>query len=132
MNQAMNRARPPQAQGFTLLEVLVALAIVAIALGAAVRLSGEIINGTTSLKQHTLARWLAQNRINTLLAVNSWPSIGASDGDESMANFDFHWQQDVSNTPNQFYRRIEVRVYAHGDADFAIADLVTYMHESQN
>lgn len=119
-------------KGFTLLEVLVALAVIAIALGAAVRLSGAMIDTSYSLKQRTVARWIAENRLNLLLATNNFPTIGSKDGAESMAGMQFHWQEDVSNTPNQYFRRVELRVYSEDDRDFALAILAGYVHVSQN
>lgn len=121
-----------RSKAFTLLEVLVALAVIAIALGAAVRLSGDMINTTQNLKQRTVARWIAQNRINLHLAANDWPAIGSLSGDETMTGMPFHWQEDVSNTPNKYYRRIEMRVYNNEDRDFALVTLIGYIHETQN
>lgn len=123
---------PKPARAFTLLEVLVALAIIAIALGAAVRLAGDMIDTSYALKQRTVARWIAQNRLNTHLAQNNFPALGSSEGDESMGGMDFHWQEDVSNTPNQYFRRIELRVYDSSDRDFALSILSGYVHVSQN
>ncbi len=121
-----------RSKAFTLLEVLVALAVIAIALGAAVRLSGDMINTTQNLKQRTVARWIAQNRLNLHLASNDWPAIGSLAGEEEMAGMSFHWQEDVSNTPNKYYRRIELRVYNNEDRDFALVSLIGYLHETQN
>lgn len=119
-------------KGFTLLEVLVALAVVAIALGAAVQLSASLIDTSYALRQRTLARWVAQNHLNLMLARNQFPAIGSRDGEEQMAGRTFRWREDVSNTPNQYYRRVELRVFDETDADFALASLIAYVHESQN
>lgn len=123
--------RPPN-KGFTLLEVLVALAIVAVSLGAAVQLAAGLVDTSQNLRQRTLARWVAQNRLNFLLATNQFPAIGSSSGEDKMAGQQFTWQEDVSNTPNQFFRRVEVRVYSPQDQDFALSILTAYVHESQN
>lgn len=117
--------------GFTLLEVLVALAVVAIALGAAVRLSGNIIDGTQGIKERTLGRWIAQNEINKrLLAANANnpPALGAKNGETTMGGIRFRWQEDVSSTEDQSYRRIEVRVYNEQDQDFAVASVIGYIN----
>lgn len=118
--------------GFTLLEVMVALAIVAIALGAAVRLSGEIVTSSFDIRQRQFGRWIAQNRLNLHLASNDWPALGTVDGEDTMGGEHFRWQETVSSTPNIHFRRIEVRVFSDDEPDFALASLIGYVHESQN
>lgn len=125
-------SHPKLNKAFTLLEVLVALAVIAIALGAAVHLSGNLIDTSYTLKQRTVARWMAQNRLNLHIANNQFPAIGSSEGDESMGGMSFHWQEDVSNTPNKFFRRVEMRVYSEDDRDFALSILSAYIHVTQN
>lgn len=126
----MLRQKP--ASGFTLLEVLVALVVLAVALGAAVQLAGTLVDTSHELRQRTVARWIAQNRLNLMLANNQFPAIGSATGEESMAGMQFHWQEDVSNTPNQYFRRVEVRVYSPEDRDFALSIMAAYVHSTQN
>lgn len=78
------RARPRdagRARGFTLLESLVALAIVAIALVSALRAMGATAQSTAALREHTLASWVAQNRLAMHRATAAWPAIGEYRGE---------------------------------------------------
>ena len=102
---------PRLLSGFTLIEVLIALAILAIALTAAVRAASVATDSANETKLRTLATWIAQNRIALVNANNaSLPSAGESNGRETMANIEFEWKQKISNTPNPAFRKIEVQV----------------------
>ncbi|MBV1776953.1 type II secretion system minor pseudopilin GspI [Burkholderiaceae bacterium DAT-1] len=113
--------------GFTLIEVLVALAVIAIALSAAVRATVGTIRGADSLKHHVAAGWVAQNRINFYVASGQFPDLGKHEGDESQAGMSFHWVEDVGGTPNPAFRRLEVKVYADENREHADAILVGYI-----
>jgi general secretion pathway protein I len=93
--------RPPDGsrqRGFTLIEVLVALVIVAFGMGAVLSaLSASAVN-VSSLREKTLAQWVALNRIADVRLDLQPPQVGTSEGDvKGFANGDWHWQQIVSN-----------------------------------
>jgi general secretion pathway protein I len=98
------------AAGFTLLETLVALAIVAIALISALRAMGATAQSSAALREHTLASWVAQNRLALHRAGAAWPAVGEYSGEAEQARVRFRWQETVSGTPNVLFRRIDVRV----------------------
>ncbi|WP_454456546.1 type II secretion system minor pseudopilin GspI [Thauera phenylacetica] len=117
------RARPrgaTRARGFTLLETLVALAIVAIALVSALRAMGATAQSTAALREHTLASWVAQNRLAMHRATAAWPAIGEYRGEAEQARVKMRWEEKVSGTPNALFRRIDVRVLdARGERTLA-------------
>ena len=117
---------PISIRGFTLLEVLVALAIVAVALSAAVRAGGVSIDSSAQVKERMLATWVAQNRLAELSARRAFPAFGATNGDASQAGRSFTWEQVVGTTPNSDFRRVEIRVRATGQ-DHVAATLVGYL-----
>lgn len=100
--------------GFTLVEVLVALAILAVALSAAVRAASVAIDSARDSKLRTLATWIAQNRISELssqVAVsNALPGASDTEGANSQAGIELNWQQKISETPNPAFRKVEVKV----------------------
>jgi general secretion pathway protein I len=113
--------------GFTLIEMLVALAILAIALAAVQRSVTVSIDNAFELKQRLLASWVADNRLAELRATRLIPATGEVRGEETQAGITFHWKSQVSTTPNPFVERVEIRVMATNDSDHALASLVGYL-----
>ena len=103
-------------RGFTLLECLVALAIIAVALSAALRSMGSSAQTTLALREHTLAQWVAQNHLAQLRAEQAWPALGRSEGEALQAGQRFVWVQEVEPTPNPLFRRVEIRVLSEDGA----------------
>jgi general secretion pathway protein I len=102
--------RSPDAAGFTLIEVLVALAILAIALAAAARAANVAIDSAQETRLRTLATWIAQNRVAELTATNAFPPPGILSGRSSMAGFDFEWRQVTTETPNAAFRKVQLAI----------------------
>ena len=123
----MTRAR---AAGFTLVEILVALAIVAVALAAGMRALAQSADGAATLKARTLALWVAQNRLANAQLANPWPAPGTADGAAVQAGTEFVWRETVSATPNAAFRKIEIVVADPQVPDYALARLVGYIGNS--
>jgi general secretion pathway protein I len=85
------------ARGFTLIEVLVALVIVAFGVGAVLSaLSSSAVN-VSALREKTLAQWVALNQIADVRLNLQAPQTGTSEGDvKNFANGDWHWQQIIT------------------------------------
>lgn len=113
---AAARAMPASAvAGFTLVEVLIALAIVAIALLAAMRAAGMATTSMEQLRGRLLAGWIADNRLAEHRARGAWLPTGIEQGFERQGGHDFHWRQEVIATPHPAFRRVDVFVYADTD-----------------
>lgn len=123
----MNSARAPLKNGFTLLEILVALTILAVALSAAMRVAGGSTNIVSEQKQRTLALWVAQNRLAEHRARGDWPDMGGSEGEVEQAGVKMRWRETVSGTPRADFRRVEVRVFGAERKDYALAELVGFL-----
>lgn len=119
--------RKPYGSGFTLLEVLVAIAMLAIALPALINAVGANIRSAAHLKERTLAQWVAMNRIAELRASRVWPGEGKSSGTDSMANFDWYWEIKVSNTGEEDMRRLDVSVKRDQEEKTAIISIEAYI-----
>ncbi|MGH8504246.1 MAG: type II secretion system minor pseudopilin GspI [Gammaproteobacteria bacterium] len=114
------------ARGFTLLEVLVALAIIAFALAALVRVTGSGAANASYLRDKTFAHWVAENRLAELRTRdNFWPSTGNDDGEAEMAGREWFWTTRVINTPEPEMRRIEVEVRLEDDDDISPVTVLT-------
>jgi general secretion pathway protein I len=118
------------ARGFTLVEILVALAIIAVALGAGLRALSQSIDGAGALKQRTLALWVAQNRIAAATLESPWPTPGRRNGAAVQAGTSFVFTETISPTPNPAFRRIEVEVAEATAPDYALARLVGFVGNS--
>jgi general secretion pathway protein I len=123
----MTRHAPRGSRAFTLIEVLVALAIVAVALAAGMRALAQTADGATTLKLRTLALWVAENRLAQAQLQTPWPAAGTSAGSEMQANVQLDWRETVRATPNPAFRRIEIVVTQQQLPDYALARLVGYL-----
>jgi general secretion pathway protein I len=109
------------AGGFTLIEVLVALAILAFAMGALITGMARYADNAGSLREKTLALWVAHNRLTEIDLEPVWPSTGKSDGDAELGDVKWRWFVTVSETPDPDVRRVDIRVQAKGhDYDAAM------------
>jgi general secretion pathway protein I len=115
------------ARGFTLLETLVALAVLAIALAAVLRAAGAETRHAEELRARLLADWVAQNRLALHAANGDWLASGTQNGEDTQAGMRLLWREDISDTPNPAFRRIEVDVFAPDDERHALRKLVGYL-----
>lgn len=113
-------------KAFTLLEVLVALAVFAIGISTVVKVSSTHAQQVSYLEEKTFAQWVALNKVNEL-KLGSWPDIGISRGDELLANHVWYWQASVSGTPDNDVRRIEVEVRSDTRQSSPLVKLVSFV-----
>lgn len=99
-------------RGFTLIEIIAAVAVLAIALSAILGGMAHYASTAARLKQKTLATWVAHNRLTELELQSSPPPLGNSDGDTEMAGVTWKWQVEVKTTPDDRLRRVDIRVQA--------------------
>ncbi|MFA6902468.1 MAG: type II secretion system minor pseudopilin GspI [Gallionellaceae bacterium] len=116
-----------QARGFTLLETLVALAILAIALAAVMRATGAGTNHAEAMRMRVLADWVAQNRLAQHAARGDFLPPGIQNGEETQAGVRLLWKEDIGATPNPSFRRIEVSVYSPEDPEYALRRLSGFL-----
>ncbi len=107
----MNSIRK-QFAGFTLIEVMVALTIIAISLGALLSTSGTQANSATYLKQKTIAHWVALNELAQIRISGTFPDIGDKKDSTKMANHEWYWIRTSKKTADDNTREITYKVYA--------------------
>ena len=113
--------------GFTLIEILVALAIVALALGAVVAETGHYIAAMARMQDRTLAHWIAVDRVTEAQLSGTWPSPGNTDGTLELSGREWLWTLRVSETPNEEMRRLDVEVRAATDEADIVATAIGYL-----
>ena len=104
------------ARGFTMIEVLVALAIIAIALSASLRAVGALAVNSSELDKRMYASWSADNELARLRLMKGWPDVGSRTFDCSQGNLELTCTERVSATPNPIFRRVEVFVAVPGQS----------------
>jgi general secretion pathway protein I len=100
----------PRERGFTLIEVLVALAIVAIGMAAVLGALTSSASTILYMRDKTLAQWVALNHIAEQRLLPQIPQVGNSDGDVDYAGSKWHWRQETVATAVQGMVRMDVRV----------------------
>jgi general secretion pathway protein I len=114
-------------QGFTLIEILVALAIVAIGLAAAVRATSQVTAATENARVRLLASWVAQDRLAERSARADWPAPGSLSGSANQGSFAFAWHEIVSATADPSLRRIDIVVAETAHPDYTVARITGYL-----
>jgi len=128
----MQRKRnKPALRGFTLLETLVALAVLAIALAAIMRTASSETNHTNDLRLRQLAEWVAQDRMALHNARGDWIPVGTQNGESTQAGIRFLWKEEISATPNPSFRRIDIGIYEPEDDKYALRKLSGYLVEQR-
>jgi general secretion pathway protein I len=113
--------------GFTLVEVLVALAIIAISMSAALSTSGSQARSAGYLKQKTIAHWVAMNEMTQFQIQKSITTTGKTDGDTKMAGLTWYWTRKV--TPLEEFKgiyEIQYKVYSDKSRKNSLTTLTSY------
>lgn len=113
--------------GFTLLEVLVALTIISLALGALISTSGSHASSAGYLKQKTIAHWVAMNEITRLQVEQAWLSKGDTRGSTQMAGNEWYWTRTVKATEDENAQQVEFRIYLDEDRESSLTRLIGYL-----
>jgi general secretion pathway protein I len=116
-------------RGFTLIEVMVALTVLAVAFAAGYRALGQSTNNAELLKRRTLAQWVAQNQLAQMQVSRS--TVVAGTGEARQADVDFVWRTTLTATPNATFRKAEIVVAELAQPDYQLARLTAYLSAAQ-
>ncbi len=117
-----------RARGFTLIEVMVALAIVALALASAAIAMSQMASNASSLRDKTYASWIGQNVITELRLSGTLPETDTTSGDVDFAGSNWLWEATVSETGVDNLVRVDVGVFRGGE-DYAIRTVTGFVGE---
>lgn len=121
--------RQPNPAGFTLVEVLVALAILAIALAAVVRVTTQAVDLTADLRDRSVALGVAQDRLVMHQLQRSWPAAETRSGKRTQDGREWYWTEQVQTTPVPTFRRIEIEVRER-EGGRVVAHLVGFLRKT--
>ena len=97
-------------RGFTLIEVMVALVIVALSLGAITAAVSQMASAAITMQERTYASWIGHNKITELRLANVLPEVSESDGDLTYAGREWLWTATISETGVENLFRVDVLV----------------------
>jgi len=116
-----------RAKGFTLIEILVAIAILAVALAATSRAASIATDGALESRQRLLATWTAENRVAEMRARRLFPSAGATQFRTTQAGLEMVVDETVSDTPNPAIRRVDLAVADARSPQRVLTKLTAYV-----
>jgi general secretion pathway protein I len=109
------KTEPPR-NGFTLLEIMVALAIFSLAALAMVRLQGYSVRSTGNLGDSSLAWQVARNVAVEILSNPAPPTLGETQGDELNGGQNWRWTANASKTDDARLLLVDISVTGTGNA----------------
>lgn len=114
--------------GFTLLEVMVALAVLAIALAALIKGVSANSANAAYLRDKSFAQWVGMNVVAEQRLIAGGKEQGVKRGEEEMGNHTWYWSARVSETFDEDVRRLDVEVRASEERDGTpLATLVAFL-----
>lgn len=114
-------------RGMTLIEIMAALAIFALAALSVVNVASEHIRSLSYLEQKTVAQWLANNHLVDVKLDTTFPRLGVKRGEVELAGQKWFWLQQVEKTEDPQFRSVSIRFFAEEEATNALAELTTFV-----
>lgn len=117
--------------GFTLIEMLLALAVFAYAASSILAVLGQTAKNLSEIETMTFASWVANDRLMELQVDTAWPPKDKEKGERELAGVKWHWQQKVEKTEDPNLRKVEVEIKADKASTSSIYTLSTFVTKQQ-
>jgi general secretion pathway protein I len=124
---ADRRPRTPSSSGFTLIEVLAALVIVSLGMMAVIQAVSQTASNSSYLRDKTIAHWVAMNRLTEVRLEQGAPKVDKTSDEVEMAGREWRWTMEVTQTPVETMRRIDISVRpADGEDGSSMASITGF------
>ncbi|MCE9687841.1 MULTISPECIES: type II secretion system minor pseudopilin GspI [Shewanella] len=120
-----------RAQGMTLLEVIVALAVFSIAAVSITKSLGEQMANMPILEERTLAQWVADNQMVDARLDPKFPDVGKKEGRSELAGKDWYWRKEVVKTTDDNFRMIRISVSDDERLQRIVAQVSSYVLKTE-
>ncbi len=117
----------PKVKAFTLLEVLIAMAIFGYAAVSLITNIAHYQSAQVTSSQRTVAHWVAMNQLAETRLEKKWPNVGVTRGSAEMANTTWYWLQTVSKTTEKELRQIEIEVRLEEDDELKVTSFIGFI-----
>ena len=120
-----------KSQGFTLIEVMLAMAVFAIAGVALLGVADNNYRHISHIEEQMFANWVASNQLVEVSLDKTWPPKNNRKGKVEMAGRTWYWQQKVIKTANKELRAVNMQVRLNEDDELVSASLMTYLAQDK-
>lgn len=120
-------ARLKQCKGFTLIEVMVAMAVFAIAGVALIASTSTHFTNLSVLETKMLANWVASNQLVEASLEQSWPLKNNKKGKVELAGREWFWQQKIAKTNDKNMSQVSIEIRLKETDKLSLSSLSTYV-----
>lgn len=114
--------------GFTLIEVVVAVAVISIGLAATIKTVSTVTKNTAHLNERIVATWVAQNAMAAYELDLEDDATKETSGSEEMAGVEWYWEKIIEDTEDPDIKRVEIEVRRDSKSSSQVyASLVTLL-----
>lgn len=113
--------------GFTLIELMVAMSIFALAGTAIIKTTSEHLNSLSSLEEITMGQWVAANRLAEIQLEKTFPPKDKKQEEVEMAGMKFYWRQVVKQTEDKQMRQVEIEIRRNENDEQTVTTLIGYV-----
>ena len=103
-------------RGFTLIEMMVAMAILAVGMGAIIKAAAENAANASYLRDKEVARWVATDKLAEMQILSEWGDNEKKSGEVEMLKTTWYWQASIQKVQDPDLRRVDVEVRREKDA----------------